>query len=148
MLLEVGDAYHDLKEAFDSVMEEFLESLAYAEAKLDVTIENYLAQVDSTEANEIRVVESVKYAANKLVAKSLDSVREYEDVFTPEFPSQYMTMVTEGKAVSFKQLESPTNATPLSFNFIAIGLLACLAIYFVMKRKQRHGLGQMREQFD
>lgn len=51
MLLEVGDAYHDLKEAFDSVMEEFLESLAYAEAKLDVTIENYLAQVDSTEAN-------------------------------------------------------------------------------------------------
>ena len=34
MLLEVGDSYHDLQEAFDSVMEEFLESLAYAEAKI------------------------------------------------------------------------------------------------------------------
>ena len=149
MLLEVGDSYHDLQEAFDSVMEEFLDSLAYAEAKLYVTIENYLAQVDSTEPNEIRVVESVRTAANKLVAMSLDSVQEYEDVFAPEFPAQLMTMVMEGKAVSFKQIElqqSPTNATPLSL--IAIGLLACLAIYFVMKRKQRHGLGQMREQFD
>lgn len=64
-----------------------------------------MEQVDSTEPNEIRVVESVRTAANKLVAKSLDSAVEYEDVFTPEFPSQYMTMVTEGKAVSFKQIE-------------------------------------------